>query len=175
MDLKCPSGTVLETDKGVFGVISNEFASFTYCQQSAMDPVIEKNNHQNCTANMSPNARTTLKKEMFRKCRRKEHCQISFENVISAKTPAVRKACDDESYIYVQVPCIIPAEQLTIRKIYGLAISCAGVWIYLFVHVTVEYIKSIQGNAYVEWDVKTTSAADQAVEFRIHPEMYEYF
>jgi len=73
------------------------------------------------------------------------------------------------------MPCIIPADEMTIRKVYGLTISCIGVWIYLFVHVTVEYIKSIQSNSYVEWDVKTTSAADYTVEFRIHPEMYEHF
>jgi len=136
---------------------------------------MNEKNHQNCTANMNPNARTTMKKELSRKCKRKEHCSLSFENVIAAKTPAVRKACDDESYIFVQIPCIIPSEDLTIRKVYGLAISCVGVWIYLFVHVTIEYIKSIQSNSYVEWDVKTCSAADYTVEFRIEPEMYEYF
>jgi hypothetical protein len=32
MAMTCPLGTVLETDKVVFGVISNEFASFTMCQ-----------------------------------------------------------------------------------------------------------------------------------------------
>jgi len=31
MNLVCPMGSVLETDKAVFGVISNEFASFTSC------------------------------------------------------------------------------------------------------------------------------------------------
>jgi hypothetical protein len=45
MAIVCPSGTVLETDKAVLGVISNEFASFTYCQQSALDPVIEEKKH----------------------------------------------------------------------------------------------------------------------------------
>lgn len=173
--MQCPSGTELETDKAVFGVISNEFASFTYCVQSAMDPIIQEKNHQNCTAAMSPNARTTIRKEMTRKCRRKERCSLSFENIIAAKTPAIRKACDDESYLYVQVPCYVPADQITIRKIYGLAVSCIGVWIYLFVHCTIEYVKSIQANAFVDWDVKTCSAADYTVEFRIEPEMYDYF
>lgn len=64
---------------------------------------------------------------------------------------------------------------MTLRKIYGLLIACCGVWIYLFVHTTIEYIKSVQGNMYVDWDVKTCSAADYTVEFRILPEMYEYF
>jgi len=47
--------------------------------------------------------------------------------------------------------------------------------IYLFVHISVEYIKSVQGNMFVDWDVKTISAADYTIEFRIHPEMYEHF
>lgn len=124
---------------------------------------------------MAPNARQTIRKELFRKCRRKEHCEISFQNVISAKVPAAHKACNDEAYLFIQSPCIIPSEELTIRKVYGLGISCMGVWIYLFVHCTIEYIKSVQGNAYVEYDVKTTSAADYTLEFKIYPEMYEYF
>jgi len=28
---------------------------------------------------------------------------------------------------------------------------------------------------FVDWDVKTISAADYTIEFRIHPEMYEHF
>lgn len=64
---------------------------------------------------------------------------------------------------------------LTIRKVYGLVISCIGVWLYLLVHCTIEYVKSMQNNSYVDYDVKTCSAADYTVEFRIHPEMYEYF
>lgn len=101
MELKCPPGTVFDTEHAVMGVISNEFASFTYCQQSAMDPVIEKNKHQNCTANMSPNARTTIRKELKRKCQRKEKCQLSFENVIAAKNGAIRSACNDEAYMFL--------------------------------------------------------------------------
>ena len=69
--LECPPGSILETDKGIFGVISNEFGSFTYCQQSAMDPVIKKEGHQNCTEHISTASRQTFAKELKRKCRRK--------------------------------------------------------------------------------------------------------
>ena len=31
LEAKCPSGTVMDTDHAVFGVMSNEFASFVYC------------------------------------------------------------------------------------------------------------------------------------------------
>ena len=73
MEIKCPSGTVLDTNNAVYGVISKEFASFVYCQQPAVDDVIiEKGNLQNCTAHMSPNTRTTIRKELNRKCKKKE-------------------------------------------------------------------------------------------------------
>jgi hypothetical protein len=54
-------------------------------------------------------------------------------------------------------------------------ISASAVAIYLFVHISIEYIKSVQQNMFVDWDVKTISAADYTVEFRVKPEMYEYF
>jgi hypothetical protein len=92
---------------------------------------------------MNGNAVNTIKKELKRKCSKKQKCSISFENVISAKTPVVRKACDDDAYLYMQLPCLVPNDDLTIRKVYGLIIACIGVWIYLFVHTTIEYIKSI--------------------------------
>ena len=69
----------------------------------------------------------------------------------------------------------MPTDKLLPRKILGLAIAAAAVWIYLFVHVTVEYIKGVQTNMFIDWDVKTISAADYTVEFRIKPEMYEHF
>jgi len=75
----------------------------------------------------------------------------------------------------MQVPCIVPTDKILNRKILGLIISASAVWIYLFVHISVEYIKSVQQNMFVDWDVKTISAADYTVEFRVTPEMYEYF
>ena len=33
----------------------------------------------------------------------------------------------------------------------------------------------MQANAFVEWDIKTVSAADYTVEFEITDDMYEYF
>lgn len=100
---------------------------------------------------------------------------MSFTDVVATDRPTVRKACDGEAYLYMQVPCIIPTDKLLNRKILGLIISASAVWIYLFVHISVEYIKNVQQNMFVDWDVKTISAADYTVEFRVTPEMYEYF
>ena len=54
-------------------------------------------------------------------------------------------------------------------------IACGGVFIYLFVFVSVEYIRAVQDNRFIEWDVKTVSAADYTNEFGISEEMYEHF
>ena len=70
---------------------------------------------------------------------------------------------------------MIPADQIGNRKMLGLAIGCSGVFIYLFVQVYAEYIKSIEVNNYVEWDVATITAADYTVEFEIEPEMFSAF
>ena len=61
------------------------------------------------------------------------------------------------------------------RKAVGLAIGCFGVFVYLFVQVFIEYIKSVEDNNYIEWDVQTITAADYTVEFEITKEMHSTF
>mgnify|MGYP000011720241 CR=1 FL=1 len=58
---------------------------------------------------------------------------------------------------------------------YGLSVGCIAVFIYLFVIVYVDYIKSIQTTKYVDWDVKTITAGDYTVEFDISPSLYQKF
>lgn len=96
---------------------------------------------------------------------------MSYERVYSRGTAE----CDDESYLYFQLPCIIPSDQRVERKCTGLFIACLGVFLYLFVHTQFEYIKSVQDLNYVEYDVKTISAADYTCEFGISNDMYETF
>lgn len=57
----------------------------------------------------------------------------------------------------------------------GLFIGCLGVFIYLFVHIWIEYVKNVEENNYIEWDVQTITAADYTVEFEIDPEMFATF
>ena len=140
-----------------------------------MDPLITAKGFQNCTASISTSERQTFSKELKRKCQKKQKCSLSFQNLVDSSRPEIRKACDGESYLFVQAPCVVPNDQFVMRKVLGLTVACCGVMIYLFVHISVEYIKSVQGNMFVDWDVKTISAADYTIEFRIHPEMYEHF
>lgn len=51
-------------------------------------------------------------------------------------------------------------------------VGCIGVFIYLFTIVYYDYIKTVQMNKYVEWDVKTITAGDYTVEFDISKEVY---
>ena len=59
------------------------------------------------------------------------------------------------------------------RKEQGLAVGCAAVFIALFVINYIDYIKKTQENNYVEWDVKTITAGDYAIEFDILPTFFD--
>jgi hypothetical protein len=54
----------------------------------------------------------------------------------------------------------------------GLTVGCVTVFIYLFTLVFIDYVKSVQQNKYIEWDVKTITAGDYTVEFDIGAEVY---
>ena len=58
------------------------------------------------------------------------------------------------------------------RKIEGLAISCLTVFFYLFMTVYFDYIKITQNQNYISHDVKTVTAGDYTVEFKISRKAY---
>ena len=45
----------------------------------------------------------------------------------------------------------------------------------LFMFNYVNYIKKLQENDYIEWDVKTITASDYTVEFDLHEDFYGDF
>lgn len=57
----------------------------------------------------------------------------------------------------------------------ALAIGCIGVFIYLFSVIFFDYMISVQKNKFIDFDVKTITAADYTVEFTISKNMYQYF
>jgi hypothetical protein len=88
----------------------------------------------------------------------------------------MKEECQNQlSQIFVQVGCTLASEGVADRQIQGLALGCAAVFIALFVLNFVDYIKQVQINEYVEWDVKTITAADYTIEFDIKPDFYEAF
>jgi hypothetical protein len=71
-------GSVVDTRNVIFGVISNEFPSFTWCRQEAMNPLIKEKGFVNCTAHISKSSNQVFRKELGRKCKKKQSCSLSF-------------------------------------------------------------------------------------------------
>jgi len=63
----------------------------------------------------------------------------------------------------------VPEDQLAIREAKGLALACCAVFISLFTINFLDYVKKVQENNYIEWDVKTITAGDYTIEFDISP------
>jgi len=69
----------------------------------------------------------------------------------------------------------VPQEDISSRQVQGLFIGCTAVFIALFVINYIDYIKKVQENDYVEWDVKTITAGDYAIEFDVESTFFRDF
>jgi hypothetical protein len=74
--------------------------------------------------------------------------------------------------MFLQVGCLIPEADLAGRIERGLVLGCAAVFIALFVVNYLDYIKKVQQNNYVEWDLKTITSGDFAIEFDLDPTFF---
>jgi hypothetical protein len=84
---------------------------------------------------------------MKSKCDGKESCSLDIKRTNLdwlTTTPSSGDDCGDNSYMYVQVGCIIPSKYNVERRIFGLLIGCLGVFVYLFTVVYYDYIKAVQ-------------------------------
>jgi len=59
--------------------------------------------------------------------------------------------------------------------VYGLMFGSLTVFIYLFTLVYFDYVKTIEANKYIDWDVKTITAGDYTIEFDLDRDMYEHW
>lgn len=75
--------------------------------------------------------------------------------------------CDVNGYFFIQGPCLFPKTDIVWRRIVGLAVSCWAIFVYLFSLIFFQYIYCVQENKYIDWDLKTITAADYTVEFDI--------
>lgn len=75
----------------------------------------------------------------------------------------------------MQVACLLTNETLSTREIKGLSLACAAVFISLFVINFLDYVKKVQENEYLEWDIKTVTAGDYTIEFDISPGFFSKF
>lgn len=79
----------------------------------------------------------------------------------------------NSSQMFIQVGCLIPEAAIEGRVENGLVLGCAAVFIALLVVNFLDYIKKVQENNYVEWDVKTITSGDFTIEFDITKALYE--
>lgn len=77
--------------------------------------------------------------------------------------------------MYVQVPCVISKDYTLIRSVFGLIVSAGGVFVYLYSQIYFDYIACVQNNLFLDYDVRTITAGDYSVEFKITCEQFEYW
>ena len=61
------------------------------------------------------------------------------------------------------------------RQVKALGLGCMAVFVALFFVLYLDYIKKIQENNYIEWDIKTVTAADYTIEFDIESSFFDDF
>jgi hypothetical protein len=83
--------------------------------------------------------------------------------------------CGNDAFVFIQLPCEIEKSQAKLRMIFGLVAGCLSVFVYLFTLVYFDYIKCVESNKYVDWDVKTITAGDYTIEFDLDPETYDHW
>mmetsp|Transcript_41366 Transcript_41366/g.54391 ORF Transcript_41366/g.54391 Transcript_41366/m.54391 type:complete len:230 (-) Transcript_41366:1562-2251(-) len=77
--------------------------------------------------------------------------------------------------MYLQIACTLSQEEVRERQVRSLFLGSAAAFIALFVLIYLDYMKKIQENDYVEWDIKTITAGDYTIEFDISPDFYNDF
>jgi hypothetical protein len=97
--------------------------------------------HHNCSSYLKFDQ---LKSSFKKKCDGKESCEFPLTGLVNPADVTVDDGvCGKDAYLFVQAPCIIPKEKMGTRLIAGLVVGCIGVFIYLFMLVYIDYIKSI--------------------------------
>lgn len=83
--------------------------------------------------------------------------------------------CGTKAYFFMQAPCLVQSKFGSTRQIEGLVVGCIAVFIYLFTLIYFDYIRCVQQNLFIDWDVKTITAGDYTVEFDIPAKVYTKF
>lgn len=171
LKLTCPSGTVLEYGKENFGLISNEISQTNFCLESAIWDVLDQSKFKKCTDRLD---KAKVRKELAA-CQDMGNstCQLEFDSFLPKDD--VTEECNDRSFFYIQMACVVPPEMVAGRLLFGLFAGCVGVFTYLFCVVYFDYIKCVQKSVYVDYDIKTITAADYSVEFAISAEQYAHW
>lgn len=138
---------------------------------------------QECKANF------TKLPEEFPSCTVKFNDWEQMYKSKSAKKSPSEGHCTDKSTFYLQSPCIVRESHIPPivakkegekvltnkgkRQLFGLMVGCLGVFVYLYTIIFMDYIKQVQVNKFIDFDVKTITAGDYSIEFDISPEVYD--
>ena len=57
----------------------------------------------------------------------------------------------------------------------GLVVVCSAVFLAMFIISYIDYVQKLEENQYVEWDVKTITAGDYTIEFKIPDAFYKAY
>ena len=145
MTLSCTSGLISidalseKTGETIFsaGIIPKDSKVNTYCSNSAFyDPV-------NCSSLID---REALQTTLMEHCIGKQKCLIEDINQLVDKSNTankmLRRECfSNESFVFIQVGCMVPDFDLATRKELALGIGCSAVFVALFVINYLDYIK----------------------------------
>ena len=53
--------------------------------------------------------------------------------------------------------------------------ACVSVFMCLAIINFLDFVKKVQENTYIEWDLKTITSGDYTVEFALHPDFFKTF
>jgi len=70
---------------------------------------------------------------------------------------------------------LVPEKDFKGRRLFGLIVGSSTAFIYIFIIVFFDYIKAIEGNLYIDFDINTITAGDYTIEFDMPPESHAYF
>lgn len=173
--LECYSGQMNDKDFK-FGIMANDITNSIYCTEEAIWADTANKDRFNCTDHMDIDA---MRQSIVDQCSGKPNCTVQTSTWYNSNTPSdihlETGVCGDDATFYLQAACLIPEKEASIRKIFGLVCGCLCVFVYLFVIIYFDYVKSVQKCKFVDQDVNTITAGDYSVEFDLEEKTYTNF
>lgn len=75
-------------------------------------------------------------------CNGENKCDFEFDILkFHSGVKGATEQCNQDSYFFFQAPCLIPKNQMKIRRIIGLFIACFAAFCYFFSVIMIQYIE----------------------------------
>lgn len=159
-----------------FGVVSTKAMQKNACNEWAVfnNKVEEDTTFSSCSKFLNPRA---FKEAFAKKCDKASSCKVEFDpkEMFLAGVEKFPECNTEKAYLYARVPCLIGKESWNQRMIYCLIGSSLSVFVFLYTLVYFDYIKTVQKNKYVDWDMQTITAGDYTIEFDVKRQTYKHW